>query len=52
MRDPRLMGSISMFYIEFGGKTADMTAPQKVVIGHGQSPPGHEGGEKEDLKSK
>ena len=45
-----------MFYIEFGGKTAltaDMTAPQKVVVvGHGHSPPGDESGEKEDLKSK
>ena len=46
----RVIGSISMFYIEFGGETPDMTAPQKVVIGHGHSPPGDESGEKEDLK--
>ena len=39
-----------MFYLEFGGETPDMTAPQKVVIGHGHSPPGDESGEEEDLK--
>ena len=48
----RVIGSISMFYLEFGGETPDMTAPQKVVIGHGHSPPGDESGEKEDLKGK
>ena len=50
MRDPSVIGSIRMFYIEFGGETSDMTAPQKVVIRHGHSPPGDESGEKEDLE--